>query len=71
VGGFVAIWLLGFSAGTLITTVLYLAVGARERWPMTVGLALLGLVFVHGLFERGLGVPFPPGQLGVWLGYGE
>jgi TctA family transporter len=71
VGGFVAIWLLGFSAGTLATTVLYLAAGARERWPVTVGLALLGLVFVHGLFERGLGVPFPPGQLGVWLGYGE
>jgi TctA family transporter len=69
-GGFVAIWLLGFSAGTLATTVLYLAVGARERWPVTVGLGLLGLAFVHGLFERGLGVPFPPGQLGVWLGYG-
>jgi TctA family transporter len=70
-GGFVAIWLLGFSAGTLATTVLYLAAGARERWPVTVALALLGLAFVHGLFERGLGVPFPPGQLGVWLGYGE
>jgi hypothetical protein len=69
-GGFAAIWLLGFAAGTLVTTVLYLAVGARERWPVTVALGLLGLAFVHGLFERGLGVPFPPGQLAVWLGYG-
>jgi TctA family transporter len=69
VGGFVAIWLLGFSAGTLATSVLYLAVGARERWPVTVVLGLLVLAFVHGLFERGLGVPFPPGHLAVWLGY--
>jgi hypothetical protein len=69
VGGFVAIWLLGFSAGTLVTSVLYLAVGARERWPVTVVLGLLVLAFVHGLFERGLGVPFPPGHLAVWLGY--
>jgi hypothetical protein len=36
---------------------------------VTVALSLLVLAFVHGLFERGLGVPFPPGQLAVWLGY--
>jgi len=23
---------------------------------------------VYGLFEKALGVPFPPGQLFVWLG---
>jgi len=26
---------------------------------------------VYGLFEKGLGVPFPPGQLVVWLGLGS
>jgi hypothetical protein len=68
-GMYAAIWLLGFSLATLITTVLYLRI-ARERWPLSVGLSLVGLAFVYGLFEKGLGVPFPPGQVFVWLGYG-
>jgi len=68
-GMYAAIWLLGFSLATLITTVLYLRI-ARERWPLSVGLSLVGFAFVYGLFEKGLGVPFPPGQLFVWLGYG-
>lgn len=47
-------------------------------WP-TFGLMLLGMAlgfvvaafaFVYGLFEKALSVPFPPGQLFVWLGYG-
>jgi len=43
---------------------------ARERWPISIGLSLAGFAFVYGLFEKGLSVPFPPGQLLVWLGYG-
>ena len=35
------------------------------------GLSLAGFAFVNGLFEKGLGVPFPPGQLFVWLGLGN
>ena len=64
----VAIWLLGFSLATLVTTLLYLRVSARERWPMCVVLTACAFAFVYGLFEKGLGVPFPPGQLLVWLG---
>src|SRR5262245_38961073 len=67
VGMYAAIWLVGFSAATLLTTFLYLR-AARERWPLSVGLSLAGFAFVYGLFEKGLGVPFPPGQLFVWLG---
>ena len=52
--------------GTLVTTLLYLR-AARERLPLSVGLSLAGFAFVYGLFEKGLGVPFPPGQLFVWL----
>jgi hypothetical protein len=48
-------------------TFLYLS-AARERWPLRVGLSFAGFAFVYGLFEKGLGVPFPPGQLLVWLG---
>jgi hypothetical protein len=52
-----------------VTTVLYLKLGARERWGMSIALGLAGFLFVHGLFERALAVPFPPGQLLEWLGY--
>src|SRR5215470_16145590 len=68
-GMYAAIWLLGFSLATLVTTVLYLRV-ARERWPLGIGLSLAVFPFVYGLFEKALSVPFPPSQLFVWLGYG-
>jgi TctA family transporter len=68
VGFWVAIWLLGFSWATLAMTLLYLKVSARERWPLTLLLTAVASAFVHGLFERALSVPFPPGQLWVWLG---
>ena len=66
-GMYAAIWLVGFAPATLLTTLLYLR-AARERWLVSAGLSLAGFAFVYGLFERGLGVPFPPGQLLVWLG---
>ena len=63
------IWLIGFSPATLIVSVLYLKL-MGERWLPTVVLSLCNFAFVYGLFEQGLGVPFPPGQLMVWLGLG-
>jgi hypothetical protein len=71
VGYLVAIWLIGFSVGTLVMTFLYLKVGARERWPMTIVMSAFGFAFVYGIFEKGLGVPFPPGRLLSWLGLGS
>jgi putative tricarboxylic transport membrane protein len=68
-GMYVTIWLLGFSVAAVVTSVLYLR-AARERWPISIGLSLVGFAFVYGLFEKGLGVPFPPGRLFVWLAYG-
>lgn len=67
-GFWVAFWLLGFSVATLVATFLYLKLSARERWPISVALSLFGFAFVYGLFEKALGVPFPPAQLLVWLG---
>ena len=61
IGMFVAIWLVGFAGATLVTTFLYLKLGARERWALSLALSLGGFVLVYGLFERALGVPFPPG----------
>jgi hypothetical protein len=68
VGFWVAIWLLGFSLATLAMTFLYLRVGGREGWWMCAILTAAAFAFVYGLFERGLGVPFPAGQLFAWLG---
>jgi TctA family transporter len=68
-GMFAAIWLVGFALATLVTTFLYLKLGARERWAVSIALSVGGFLFVHGLFERVLAVPFPPGQLLAWLGY--
>jgi TctA family transporter len=70
IGMFAAIWLLGFGAATLLTTFLYLKLGARERWGISVALSLGAFAFVYGLFERALGVPFPPAALPTWFGYG-
>jgi putative tricarboxylic transport membrane protein len=70
VGMYVAIWLLGFPVATLLTTFVYLKLGAREPWPVSVALSLGGFIFVYGLFERALGVPFPPGSLLAWVGSG-
>jgi hypothetical protein len=67
---YAAIWLLGFSLATPLTTFLYLR-AARERWPVCIALSLAAFAFVYGLFETGLGVPFPPGRLFVWLGDGS
>jgi putative tricarboxylic transport membrane protein len=69
-GMYAAIWLLGFSVATLLTAFLYLR-AARERWPVCIAVSLVGFAFVYGLFETGLGVPFPPGRLFVWLGDGS
>jgi len=67
VGFWIAIWLIGFSLATLAMTLLYLKVGARERWGITLVLTALSVAFVYGLFDKGLGVPFPSGQLFVWF----
>ena len=66
-GFWVAIWLVGFALATLLMTVCYLKV-ARERWPITLVLTVAAFAFVYGIFEKALAVPFPSGQLFVWLG---
>jgi hypothetical protein len=69
-GFFVTIWLLGFSAAVPVTTVLYLKLAAREGWRLSIVLTVLSSAFFYGVFEWVLRVPFPTGQLLVWLGWG-
>jgi TctA family transporter len=67
-GYLAAIWLLGFTLGGTLSTLLMLTVGSRERWPLALGMSAATWVFIYGLFDRTLHVPFPPGRLFLWLG---
>jgi putative tricarboxylic transport membrane protein len=67
-GFFLAIWLLGFNIAVPVATFLYLKVGAREKWPLTVSLALFAWLFFYGVFDYTLHLPFPNGQLFRLLG---
>ena len=67
-GYLAAIWLLGFMLGGTLCTFLALKLGSREGWPITLAITAGVAAFIYGVFERGLRVPFPPGQLFAWLG---
>jgi hypothetical protein len=63
VGFFLAIWLLGFSNSILVSMILYLKLAGKEKWPMTIAVSFFTWLFVYGLFERTLSIPFPDGLL--------
>jgi hypothetical protein len=67
-GFFFAIWLLGFSMAVPLATFLYLKVGAREKWLISIVLTLVAFGSFYGLFVYSLSVPFPQGLLLEWLG---
>ncbi len=68
VGFFVSIWLLGFVWSSMVATFLYLKFGARENWFMSIILTAVAYAFFAGIFDLALHLPFPPGELFVWLG---
>jgi TctA family transporter len=67
-GYVVAVWALGFTPGGTLATLLALKLGGRERWPITLAITAGVWAFIYLLFVRALHVPFPPGELFVWLG---
>ncbi|MBI2089545.1 MAG: hypothetical protein HYT78_12535, partial [Deltaproteobacteria bacterium] len=68
-GFYVAVWLLGFSLAVPVTTVLYLKIAGREKWPITIILTLIAWGFFYGLFDYALHIPFPESLLLAWLGF--
>ena len=66
---FCAIWLLGFTMAGGVATFLYLKVGAREKWPITLVLSFRAWIFFYGPFDYSLHLPFPEGELFLWLGW--
>lgn len=66
-GYFVAIWLLGFSIGVPLCTFIQLKFGSREKWLLTLILTAISWGLLYGIFDHVLHVPFPTGQLFLWL----
>lgn len=63
VGWVLAIWALGFIVSTPLATFLYLKVGARESWRISLSLAAAAGVTFYVFFVYLLRVPAPPGVL--------
>ena len=63
VGFFISIWLLGFSYSIPVSMILYLKLAGKEKWPMTIIITFFTWLFIYGLFERVLSIPFPDGLL--------
>jgi hypothetical protein len=66
-GLFVAIWLLGFSPSIPLFTFFYLKCESQEGWPRAIFLSALSWLFLFGLFEWTLNIPFPRGELLEWF----
>jgi TctA family transporter len=63
VGFFLAIWILGFSYSVPVSMILYLKLAGKEKWPMTIAVSFFTWLFIYGLFERALSIPFPEGLI--------
>ncbi|MDI7261981.1 MAG: tripartite tricarboxylate transporter TctB family protein, partial [Thermodesulfobacteriota bacterium] len=64
---FLSTWLLGFTVGLPLCTFIQLKIGEREKWSLALILTGIAWAFIYSLFERLLHVPFPTGQLFLWL----
>jgi len=67
-GFFAGVWLVGFSITVPLLVFLYLKVQSREPWLISIALTGAAWLLFWGLFDRLLHLPFPEGQLFVWLG---
>jgi cytochrome b561 len=67
-GYVVSIWLIGFGYSVPLIVFLYLKVQSHEKWPLSIALTASAWLFFWSLFDRLLHLPFPEGQLFVWLG---
>ena len=66
-GFFLAIWLLGFCYAAVIATFLFLKIGSRENWLISIILSLASWALFYGLFDRTLHLPFPDGVIFDWF----
>ncbi len=62
-GLYASIWLIGFILSVPLFLVLYLGVQAGESWKVAVTYMLVMVVFMVGVFEMVLHIPWPPGLI--------
>jgi hypothetical protein len=67
-GFFGGIWLIGFSLMVPLFVFLYLKVQSRETWGLSIVLTGAAWLIFWGLFQYLLRLPFPDGQVMIWLG---
>lgn len=67
-GFVILIWLIGFAYAVPTMVFLYLKVQSRESWVISVVLTAAAWLLFWGLFNWLLSLPFPDGQLQIWLG---
>ena len=62
-GLYLSIWIIGFILSVPIFLLLYLYLQAGESWKVAVIYMLVMLVFMIGVFEMVLHIPWPPGLI--------
>ena len=66
-GFMVLIVLVGFPLAVPIFVFVYLRIAGREPWTLTIILTAMSWLFMEGLFNRLLHLPFPEGWIfGLW-----
>ncbi len=65
---FLGIWLFGFRLGSLILTIAFLKVAAKEGYRKCLILGLVNYLFFVIIFDFALGVPLLEGAIAQWLG---
>lgn len=67
VGFLFAIWLAGFHIAVPVIVFFYLKVQSREPWGVSLLCTAIAWLFVWGLFDRFLNLPFPEGVVIEWI----
>lgn len=65
---FLGIWLFGFRLGSLVLTIAFLKVAAKEGYKESLILGLVNYLFFLIIFDFTLGVPLLEGAIAQWLG---
>ena len=66
-GFLLGLWLFGYSLTIPAVTFFYLKIQTKESWPLSIILASCAWLIFWLLFDRTLLLPFPEGQLFLWL----
>lgn len=65
---FIGIWLLGFRLGSLILTMSFLRLAAKESYKNCIRLGAVNYLFFLIIFDLALGVPLFQGAVANWTG---